>query len=172
MQLFKTFEKASSAKKGIGMTHILFVCHGNICRSPMAEFIMKDLVQKAGLSEEIAVASVACTTEEIGHDTDRRARKKLQEKGIPVTPRRARLITQEDYDRADLILAMDHENLRRLSRLLGEDKAKKIRLLLSACGETKEVADPWYTGDFEETYTDILRGCRAVLEEWRKKKSV
>ncbi len=154
------------------MTYILFVCHGNICRSPMAEFITKDLVQKAGLSEEIAVTSVACTTEEIGHDMDRRARKKLQEKGIPVTPRRARLITQEDYDRADLILAMDRENLRRLSRLLGEDKAKKIRLLLSVCGETKEVADPWYTGDFEETYTDILRGCRAVLEEWRKKKSV
>lgn len=152
------------------MTHILFVCHGNICRSPMAEFVMKDLVQKAGLSEEISVDSVACTTEEIGHDTDRRAQKILREKGIPQAPRRARLITPEDYERADLILAMDRENLRRLARLLGEDRAGKIHLLLSAAGETKEVADPWYTGDFEETYADILRGCRAVLDVLTKKK--
>ena len=152
------------------MTHILFVCHGNICRSPMAEFVMKDLVQKAGLSEEISVDSVACTTEEIGHDTDRRAQKILREKGIPQAPRRARLITPEDYERADLILAMDRENLRRLARLLGEDRAGKIHLLLSAAGETKEVADPWYTGDFEETYADICRGCRAVLDVLTKKK--
>ena len=152
------------------MTHILFVCHGNICRSPMAEFVMKDLVRKAGLSEEISVDSVACTTEEIGHDTDRRAQKILREKGIPQAPRRARLITPEDYERADLILAMDRENLRRLARLLGEDRAGKIHLLLSAAGETKEVADPWYTGDFEETYADILRGCQAVLDVLTKKK--
>ena len=152
------------------MTHILFVCHGNICRSPMAEFVMKDLVQKAGLSEEISVDSVACTTEEIGHDTDRRAQKILREKGIPQAPRRARLITPEDYERADLILAMDRENLRRLARLLGEDRAGKIHLLLSAAGETKEVADPWYTGDFKETYADILRGCQAVLDVLTKKK--
>ena len=152
------------------MTHILFVCHGNICRSPMAEFVMKDLVQKAGLSEEISVDSVACTTEEIGHDTDRRAQKILREKGIPQAPRRARLITPEDYERADLILAMDRENLRRLARLLGEDRAGKIHLLLSVAGETKEVADPWYTGDFEETYADILRGCQAVLDVLTKKK--
>ena len=153
------------------MTHILFVCHGNICRSPMAEFVMKDLVRKAGLSEEISVDSVACTTEEIGHDTDRRAQKILREKGIPQAPRRARLITPEDYERADLILAMDRENLRRLARLLGEDRAGKIHLLLSMVGETKEVADPWYTGDFEETYADICRGCRAVLDVLTKKKS-
>ena len=152
------------------MTHILFVCHGNICRSPMAEFVMKDLVQKAGLSEEISVDSVACTTEEIGHDTDRRAQKILREKGIPQAPRRARLITPEDYERADLILAMDRENLRRLARLLGKDRAGKIHLLLSVAGETKEVADPWYTGDFEETYADICRGCRAVLDILTKKK--
>ncbi len=146
------------------MTQILFVCHGNICRSPMAEFIMKDLVRRAGLSGEIFADSVACTTEEIGHDTDRRAKQKLQEKGIPTAPRRARLITREDYDHADLILAMDCENLRRLSKLLGEDKAGKIHLLLSFTGIEKEVADPWYTGDFEETYSDILRGCEAVLQ--------
>ncbi len=146
------------------MTQILFVCHGNICRSPMAEFIMKDLVRRAGLSEEISVDSVACTIEEIGHDTDWRAKQKLQEKGILTTPRRARLITREDYDHADLILAMDRENLRRLSKLLGEDKAGKIHLLLSFTGTEKEVADPWYTGDFEETYSDILHGCEAVLQ--------
>ena len=153
------------------MTHILFVCHGNICRSPMAEFVMKDLVQKAGLSEEISVDSVACTTEEIGHDTDRRVQKILREKGIPFATRRARLITREDYERSDLILAMDRENLRRLSRLLGEDRAGKIHLLLSMADETKEVADPWYTGDFEETYADILRGCRAGIEVLAQKKS-
>lgn len=153
------------------MMHILFVCHGNICRSPMAEFVMKDLVRKAGLSEEISVDSVACTTEEIGHDTDRRAQKILREKGIPFAPRRARLITPEDYEQSDRILAMDRENLRRLSRLLGEDRAGKIRLLLSIAGETKEVADPWYTGDFDETYADILRGCRAVIDVLAKKKS-
>ena len=153
------------------MTHILFVCHGNICRSPMAEFVMKDLVQKAGLSEEISVDSVACTTEEIGHDTDRRVQKILRENGIPFAPRRARLITPEDYERADLILAMDRENLRRLARLLGEDRAGKIHLLLSMADETKEVADPWYTGDFEETYDDILRGCRAGIEVLAQKKS-
>ncbi len=147
------------------MTHILFVCHGNICRSPMAEFIMKDLVRKAGLSSEISVDSVACTTEEIGHDMYPPAKKILTAKGIPFSPRRARLITQEDYEKADLILAMDRENLRRLTRLLGEDKAGKIRLLLSYTGSPREVADPWYTGDFEETYQDIAAGCLAVLEK-------
>ncbi len=147
------------------MTHILFVCHGNICRSPMAEFIMKDLVRKAGLSSEISVDSVACTTEEIGHDMYPPAKKILTAKGIPFSPRRARLITQEDYEKADRILAMDCENLRRLARLLGEDKAGKIRLLLSYTENPREVADPWYTGDFEETYQDIVAGCRAVLEK-------
>lgn len=146
------------------MTHILFVCHGNICRSPMGEFIMKDLVRKAGLTAAVSVDSVACTTEEIGNDMYPPAKKILTAKGIPFAPRRARLITREDYDRADVILAMDRENLRRLTRLLGEDKAGKIRLLLSYTGTPHEVADPWYTGDFEETYQDILAGCRAVLE--------
>ena len=146
------------------MTHILFVCHGNICRSPMGEFIMKDLVAKAGLSSEISVDSVACTTEEIGYDMYPPAKKILTTKGIPFSPRRARLITREDYDRADVILAMDRENLRRLARLLGKDKEGKIRLLLSYTGTPREVADPWYTGDFEETYQDILAGCRAVLK--------
>ena len=146
------------------MTHILFVCHGNICRSPMGEFIMKNLIRKAGLADSVSVDSVACTAEEIGHDMYPPAKKILTTKGIPFSPRRARLITREDYDRADVILAMDYENLRRLTHLLGEDKEGKIRLLLSYTGSNREVSDPWYTGDFEETYQDILAGCQAVLE--------
>ena len=147
------------------MTHILFVCHGNICRSPMGEFIMKDLVAKAGLADSVSVDSVACTTEEIGHDMYPPAKKILTAKGIPFSPHRARLITREDYEKSDIILAMDRENLRRLTRLLDEDKEGKIHLLLSYTGSNREVADPWYTGDFEETYQDILAGCRSVLKK-------
>ena len=129
------------------MPHILFVCHGNICRSPMAEFIMKDLIRKAGCEKEITVDSVAATTEEIGNDMYPPAKRMLTKKGIPFTPRRARLITKEDYERADYIVCMDEENLYDISRLT-----------------RGEVADPWYTGDFEETYDDLVEGCRALLK--------
>ncbi len=149
------------------MTHILFVCHGNICRSPMAEFIMKDLAAKAGLSDTISVDSVAATTEEIGHDMYPPARRKLTAMGVPFTPRRARLITRADYEKADLILVMDEENVRHLRRLLVEDSAHKIHYLMDYAGEHREVADPWYTGDFDQTYSDILRGCQGVLEKLR-----
>lgn len=145
------------------MTHILFVCHGNICRSPMAEFIMKDLIRKAGCEKAITVDSVAATTEEIGNDMYPPAKRMLTKKGIPFTPRRARLITKEDYERADYIVCMDEENLYDLSRLTRGDPEKKVSLLLSWAGRRGEVADPWYTGDFEETYDDLVEGCRALL---------
>lgn len=125
------------------MTHILFVCHGNICRSPMAEFIMKALIRKAGCEKAITVDSVAATTEEIGNDMYPPAKRMLTKKGIPFSPRRARLITASDYACADYILCMDEENL-------------------------AEVADPWYTGNFEETYEDILEGCEALLKSIRR----
>lgn len=145
------------------MTRILFICHGNICRSPMAEFIMKDLVHRAGRDGEFFIASAAATTEEIGHDMYPPAKRKLREKGVPFAPRAARLVTPEDYASYDLLPVMDRENLRRLARLLGPDRYHKIRLLMTYAGEEREVADPWYTGDFEETYQDLLRGCAALL---------
>lgn len=151
------------------MKHILFVCHGNICRSPMAEFIMKDLIAKAGLSATISVDSVAATTEEIGHDMYPPAKRKLTAMGIPFSPRRARLITREDYDRADLILVMDEENVRHLRRRLGEDKPHKIHYLMDYAGQHREVADPWYTGDFDQTYSDILHACQGLLGKLRIK---
>lgn len=146
------------------MTNILFVCHGNICRSPMAEFIMKDLVRRAGREEEFHIESAAATREEIGHDMYPAAKRKLAEKGVPFTPRAARLVTPADYERFDRIIAMDGENLRHLRRLLGEDRDGKIRLMMEYAGEKREVADPWYTGDFELTWRDLSRACAALLD--------
>lgn len=145
------------------MTHILFVCHGNICRSPMAEFIMKALIRKAGCEKTITVDSVAATTEEIGNDMYPPAKRMLTKKGIPFSPRRARLITASDY-----ILCMDEENLTDLARLTRGDPEKKVSLLLSWAERRAEVADPWYTGNFEETYEDILEGCEALLKSIRR----
>ena len=145
------------------MTHILFVCHGNICRSPMAEFIMKALIRKAGYEKAITVDSVAATTEEIGNDMYPPAKRMLTKKGIPFSPRRARLITASDY-----ILCMDEENLADLARLTCGDPEKKVSLLLSWAGRRAEVADPWYTGNFEETYENILEGCKALLKSIRR----
>lgn len=150
------------------MTHILFVCHGNICRSPMAEFIMKALIRKAGCEKEITVDSVAATTEEIGNDMYPPAKRMLAKKGIPFSPRRARLITASDYARADYILCMDEENLTDLARLTCGNPEKKVSLLLSWARRRAEVADPWYTGNFEETYEDILEGCEALLKSIRR----
>lgn len=146
------------------MIKVLFVCHGNICRSPMAEFIMKALIRKVGCKKAIAVDSVAATTEEIGNDMYPPAKRMLTKKGIPFSPRHARLITASDYARADYILCMDEENLTDLARLTRGDPEKKVSLLLSWAGRRAEVADPWYTGNFEETYEDILEGCEALLK--------
>ncbi len=133
----------------------------------MAEYIMKDLVSKAGLSHDISVSSAALTTEEIGHDMYPPARRTLTAMGIPFTPRRARLMSRADYDAADLVLAMDEENLYHLRRLIGDDEEGKIHLLMEYAGEKREVADPWYTGDFRKTYDDIRRGCEGLLQALR-----
>ena len=145
------------------MTKILFVCHGNICRSPMAEFVMKDLVRRAGRENEIFVASAACRRDEIGSDTYLGTREKLDEMGIPYQRRRAVQITKADYENYDFIVAMDMENMRDLDRLSGGDPQKKIRRLMEFAGESRDVADPWYTGDFDTTYMDVLKGCKALL---------
>ena len=145
------------------MKKILFVCHGNICRSTMAEFVMKELVRQAGREQEILVESKACRTDEIGSDTHPGTKAALREHGIPYSRRQARQIQRADYEAFDYIIAMDEENMRDLRRLTGGDTLHKCKLLLIFAGENREVADPWYTGNFEVTYQDVMKGCQALL---------
>lgn len=141
------------------MIKILFCCHGNICRSPMGEFIMKDLVDKAGLADQFEIASAAVSREEIGNPVYPPARRELLAHGIGCAGHAAHQITRQELDYYDLIYYMDASNARFLQRLFG-DAAKKCQPLLP-----RDVADPWYTGDFEQTWEDILEGCRKILEE-------
>lgn len=145
------------------MNKILFVCLGNICRSPMAEFVMKDIVEKAGLSHEFEIASAATSTYEIGNTVYPPARQKLAEHGIDCKGKTARQITKRDYDYYDYIVAMDHSNLRNLRNMLGEDHQRKISLLMDYTSRPADVADPWYTGDFQATWDDVTEGCEALL---------
>ena len=155
------------------MIRVLFVCHGNICRSPMAEFVMKDLVKKAGLSDQFEIASAATSSEEIwngrGNPVYPPAAKKLREHGIDPGGKRARQTTRADYARYDYLIGMDHANIRNMHRIYGRDPEGKISLLLDHCGRTgQEVADPWYTGNFDATWRDVLQGCTALFEELQK----
>lgn len=143
------------------MIRILFVCHGNICRSPMAEFIMKDLVRKAGLERRFEIASAAVSREELGNPVYPPARLELKRHGVACFGKVARQVTEEDFYRYDRIYYMDSSNARYLSRMLPHDD-NKIRPLLD-----RDVADPWYTGDFGRTWEDILEGCTRILEELR-----
>lgn len=147
------------------MKKILFVCHGNICRSPMAEFVMKKLVDEAGLSDEFEIASAATSTEEIGNSVYPPARRKLAEHGIRCDGKTARQLRKSDYDYYDLLIGMDEWNRRNMERMCGGDPDGKIFLLLEFVGSSREVADPWYTGDFEATWRDCLSGCTALLEK-------
>ena len=145
------------------MTRILFVCHGNICRSPMAEFVFRDLVKKAGLEDRFQIASAAVSREELGNPVYPPARRALAARGISCGQHRARQITRQDYAAFDYLIGMDRGNLSGMRRVFGEDPEGKLRLLLSFAGEDREVADPWYTDDFEAAYRDIETGCRALL---------
>ena len=147
------------------MIKILFVCHGNICRSPMAEFILKDLVEQAGLAEEFTIASAATSAEEIGNPVYPPARRKLAEHGIGCAGKTARRLRREEYGDWDHFVGMDGANLRNMVRLFGGDPAGKCSLLLSHTDRPGEVADPWYTGDFDAAWRDILAGCRGLLKE-------
>ena len=146
------------------MTKILFVCHGNICRSPMAEFVMKDLVAKAGRSSEFFIASAATSTDELGSPVYPPARRKLAEHGIGCAGKTARQMRRQDYDDYDLLIGMDDANLRNMRRICGGDPDGKICLLLDYTDHPRSVADPWYTGDFNATWRDVLEGCRGLLE--------
>ena len=145
------------------MQKILFVCHGNICRSPMAEFVMKDMVKKAGREWEFEIASAATSTEEIGCPVYPPARRKLAEHGIGCAGKTARQLRRDDYEAYDLLIGMDSANLRNMHRICGGDPEGKISLLMDWTSRPRDVADPWYTGDFEATWRDVLEGCEAVL---------
>lgn len=143
---------------------ILFVCHGNICRSPMAEYVMRDLIERAGLQGRIMVDSAATSSEEIGNPVHRGTRRALAEHGVACGNHRARRVKREDYDACDLVVGMDEANMRSLNRLFDGDPEGKLRKLLEYAGENRDVADPWYTGDFETTYQDVLAGCTGLLQ--------
>jgi len=144
------------------MKKILFVCHGNICRSPMAEFVMKNLVKNSEV--EFHVASAATSTEEIGNPVHHGTRKKLASVGIDVPVRQAVQMTKDDYKEYDLIVAMDSHNVKNILRITGGDPEAKIYKLMYFTGSDDDVADPWYTGDFDRTYDDVLKGCKALLK--------
>ena len=143
---------------------ILFVCHGNICRSPMAEFVMKKLVSDAGLQDMFYIESAATSTEEIGNPVYPPARRKLAEHGISCSGKTARQITPSDYDRFDYLIGMDSANLRNMKRVFRDDPEHRVSLLMDYTVRPGSVADPWYTGDFEATWTDVLEGCTGLLE--------
>ena len=149
------------------MVKILMVCHGNICRSPMAEFVMKDLVKKAGLEWAFEIASAATSTEEIGNPVYPPARRKLAEHGISCTGKTSRQLRREDYAYYDYLIGMDSANLRNMRRICGGDPEGKISLLLDHTDRPADVADPWYTGDFEATWQDVPEGCQRLLDQIR-----
>ncbi len=146
------------------MKRILFVCHGNICRSPMAEFVMKDLVKKAGREDDFYIESAATSTEELGNPVYPPARQKLAEHGIGCRGKTARQMRRSDYAEFDLLIGMDRWNIRNMERICGGDPDDKIHMLMDYTERPGEVADPWYTGNFDATWRDVLEGCTALLE--------
>ena len=146
------------------MHKILFVCLGNICRSPMAEFVMKDLVAKAGLADQFEIASAATSDEEYGNPVYPPARRMLASHGLDCTGKTARQLTRQDFAHYDLLVGMDQSNLRNMQRMGGSTCPEKLHLLLDYTGRPGNVADPWYTGDFQATWEDVLAGCTGLLE--------
>ena len=146
------------------MHRIVFICHGNICRSPMAEFVLKDMVKKLGISEDFFIESRATSTEEIGNGVHRGTRQKLAQLGISTSGKTAVQLKKSDYEKYDMLICMDTANVLNTTRIIGTDNKDKVRRLLSFAGEKGDIADPWYTGNFDETYDDVLRGCEGLLK--------
>jgi len=146
------------------MIKVLFVCHGNICRSPMAEFYMQHLVAEKGRTKDFHIASAATSREEIGNAIHWGTKEKLRDEGIPYSRRKARQITPQDYEDYDYLIYFDSENKGEIRRLLGPDTAQKVYSLLSFAGLSRDVADPWYTGNFDATYDDVSLGCQALYD--------
>ena len=147
------------------MTKILFICHGNICRSPMAEMVFKDMIRKQHLESEFYINSAATSREEIGNGVHPGTRRKLQQVGIPCSDHRSTQNTKADNDKYDYLIVMDHNNIRNLMRIIGSDPEQKVSMLLDYAGrQGQSIADPWYTGNFDETYDDVLQGCEGLLE--------
>ena len=150
------------------MIKVLFICHGNICRSPMAEFILKDMVKKRGMEDQFYIESCATSTEEIwngvGNPVYPPAKRELAKHGISCDGKRARQVTKADYDKFDYLICMDNNNMRNIKWIIPSDPQNKISKLMNFAGSDADVADPWYTGDFEITYKDIVRGCEGLIE--------
>ncbi len=144
---------------------VLFVCHGNICRSPMAEFILKDMVKKEGIDKKFEICSAATSTEEIGNPVYPPAKAKLAEHGIFCEGKTAVQMTKADYEYYDYIIAMDRYNLHNMKRFVGNDEKKKVSLMMDYTNRHGDVADPWYTGDFETAWNDICEGCKGFLRQ-------
>lgn len=147
------------------MIKVLFICHGNICRSPMAEFLCKDMVAKCGIADHFEIASAATSTEEIGNPVHRGTVRKLAEYGISTKGKTARQMTRADYEYYDYLIGMDDWNIRNMQRMIGSDPEHKVYKLLQFAGSNRDIADPWYTGNFDETYDDIMEGLTAFLEK-------
>ena len=146
---------------------ILFICHGNICRSPMAEFIMKDLVREAGLEWKFEIASAATSAEELGNPVYPPARRELAAHGISCKGKTARQLSRRDYAEWDHLIAMERYNIRNMQRIIGEDPENKVSLLMQHAGRDEDIEDPWYSGKFSKVYDQIREGCEALLEELR-----
>lgn len=151
------------------MIKILFICLGNICRSPMAEFLLKDMVKKRGIAGDFYIASAATSTYEIDNPVHRGTRAKLAQYGISVAGKTAVQLTKEDYAKYDYLIGMDTANIREIMRIIGSDPQHKVYKLLRFTGNERNIADPWYTGNFDVTYDDIYEGCTALLEYLQNK---
>lgn len=150
------------------MIKILFVCHGNICRSPMAQYVLQDIVNKSGLASQFYITSAATSTEEIGNGVHYGTRRKLAEVGIPCGNHRAIQITKSDYEEYDYLIGMDSANIRNIERIVGYDKDNKVYKLLDFTNRKGDIADPWYTGNFDATYNDVVDGCEGFMEYLKK----